>query len=158
VARCTWFALVPLSGNLLKLSSVKSGHRGHQLPFSASRSFFGVLDRFDPNEQIIVLTSVLPHSSTEGYTTAMEKLTHVNGERVINMKHLSQILNNAVNHYTTSKQHLKGSRPSARQKLVPHQAPMRQFHHPGSLKSLPKDLMHIPNPSLSILKPTLVKS
>ena len=100
---------VPLSGNLLESEFGEEWPAGSPITLLQSL-FMGILTRFHPDEEVIVLTSVLPHSSTEGYT---------NDERVIHMKHLAEILNAAVDTHAHSKaefEKVKAAREAADKK------------------------------------------
>jgi S1-C subfamily serine protease len=104
---------IPLSGHLLEAEFGEEWTS--QSPVTLLTALFmGSLYRFHQDEEIIILTQVLAHNVTEGYDQQMERLTHVNGERVINMSHLSKILNQCVVDYESNKaklQELKSKSP-----------------------------------------------
>lgn len=93
---------VPLSGNLLQAEFGEEWTSA--APVNLMNALLqGLLTRFHADEEVIVLTQILPHSVTEGYEQAMERLTHVNGIRIINMTHLGTVLNAAVLEYDKNK-------------------------------------------------------
>jgi len=98
---CLGLVFVPLTSNLMASEYGSNWDQVGPVPLLASL-FTGTFTRIHPDEECIVLTQILPHAANNGYDYSMRRVTHVNGERVINLKHLATLVHEAATKYQHS--------------------------------------------------------